>query len=62
MLGPPKVRDLDRPVLISLEAAVPQDHFYRHVISRLTVHQSFAAKAHHDCATNLHPSRAGVHS
>ncbi|MDQ2786946.1 MAG: IS1182 family transposase [Chloroflexota bacterium] len=31
MLGPPKTRDLARPVLISLEAAVPQDHFYRHL-------------------------------
>ncbi len=26
MLGPPKVRDLDRPVLVSLESAVPKDH------------------------------------
>lgn len=31
MLGPPKARDLDRPVLISLEAAVPPHHFYRHL-------------------------------
>ena len=31
MLGPPKVRDLDRPVLISLEATVPLNHFYRHL-------------------------------
>jgi len=31
VLGPPKMRDLDRPVLISLEAAVPQNHFYRHL-------------------------------
>jgi transposase len=32
MLGPPKARNnLDRPVLISLESAVPQDHFYRHL-------------------------------
>jgi len=29
MLGPPKARNLDRPVLISLEASVPKDHFYR---------------------------------
>lgn len=29
MLGPPKTRNLDRPVLFSLESAVPQDHFYR---------------------------------
>ena len=29
MLGPPKARCLDRPTLVSLEALVPQDHFYR---------------------------------
>lgn len=31
MLGPPKTRDLDRPVLIAVESAVPKDHFYRHL-------------------------------
>jgi transposase len=31
MLGPPKTRDLDRPVLISVESSVPKDHFYRHL-------------------------------
>jgi len=31
MLGPPKIRDLDRPVLIAIESAVPKDHFYRHL-------------------------------
>ncbi len=31
MLGPPKSRDLDRPVLISLESVVPPGHFYRHL-------------------------------
>jgi len=31
MLGPPKARNLDRPVLISLDAVVPKDHFYRHL-------------------------------
>jgi hypothetical protein len=31
MLGRAKVRDLDRPVLISLESAVPRGHFYRHL-------------------------------
>ncbi len=29
MLGPPKSRDLDRSVLISVEMLVPKDHFYR---------------------------------
>ena len=31
MLGPPKVRDLTRPVVVSLESAVPKNHFYRHL-------------------------------
>jgi transposase len=31
MLGPPKTRDLNRPVLIALESSVPKDHFYRHL-------------------------------
>src|SRR5262249_49829989 len=31
MLGPPKARDLDRPVLISVESSVPKDHFSRHL-------------------------------
>jgi len=29
MLGPVKSRNLDRPVLASLETLVPKDHFYR---------------------------------
>jgi transposase len=35
MLGPPKARELDRPVLASLEALVPPDHFYRHLDAAL---------------------------
>jgi transposase len=31
MLGPPKARRVDRPVLASLEALVPPDNFYRHL-------------------------------
>ncbi len=31
MLGPPKTRDLDRLVLMSVESSVPKDHFYRHL-------------------------------
>ena len=31
MLGPPKARRVDRPVLASLEALVPRDNFYRHL-------------------------------
>ncbi len=31
MLGPPKTRDLDRLVLISVESYVPKDHLYRHL-------------------------------
>src|SRR5215218_2007922 len=29
MLGPPKLRCLDRPITVSLEELVPRDHFYR---------------------------------
>jgi transposase len=35
MLGPAKVRELDRPVLASLETLVPADHFYRHLDATL---------------------------
>jgi transposase len=31
MLGPPKLRDLDRPVHISVESYVPKDHLFRHL-------------------------------
>ena len=35
MLGPPKARCLDRPVLASLEQLVPPGHFYRHLDATL---------------------------
>jgi transposase len=35
MLGPPKLRRLDEPVTVSLEALVPPDHFYRHLDAAL---------------------------
>jgi transposase len=35
MLGPPKTRDLDRPLLVSLERLVPPDHFSRHLEAKL---------------------------
>ena len=35
MLGPRKRRGLDRSVVVSLEALVPPDHFYRHLEARL---------------------------
>ncbi|HZU13384.1 MAG TPA: hypothetical protein VFB58_11140 [Chloroflexota bacterium] len=31
MLGPPKQRDLDRCVLVSLDRLVPPHHVYRHL-------------------------------
>ena len=31
MLGPPKARRLDEPILVSLDDLVPPDHFYRHL-------------------------------
>ena len=47
MLGPPKTRDLDRPVLISVESYVPKDHFYRHLHRVLDL--SFARDLAADC-------------
>lgn len=47
MLGLPKTRDLDRPVLISLEAYVPKDHFYRHLHRVLAL--SFVRDLAADC-------------
>src|SRR5215213_2459509 len=35
MLGPPKARRVDRPVLASLDDLVPPDHFYRHLEATL---------------------------
>jgi transposase len=35
LLGPPKLRALDQPVLVSLEQLVPPDHFYRHLDAAL---------------------------
>ena len=35
MLGPAKCRDLDRPVIVSLDDCVPADHFYRHLEAHL---------------------------
>ena len=35
MLGPLKCRSLDRSVLVSLEALVPRDHFYRQLEAKL---------------------------
>src|SRR5437762_6712446 len=31
MLGPDKLRRVDQPVAVSLDALVPADHFYRHL-------------------------------
>src|SRR6266436_10366349 len=37
MLGPQKVRCLDRPAIVSLETLVPRNHFYRHLESTLNL-------------------------
>jgi len=47
VLGPAKARDLDRPVLISLESAVPHNHFYRHL--ERTLDLSFVRDLVADC-------------
>jgi transposase len=46
MLGPPKLRCLDRPVAVSLEALVPPDNFYRHLDAKLDL--GFVRKLVHD--------------
>ena len=35
MLGPEKARDLDRPILTSLEQLIPASNFYRHLDAKL---------------------------
>lgn len=35
MLGPAQSRDLDRPIVTSLDRLVPRDHFSRHLDERL---------------------------
>jgi hypothetical protein len=35
MFGPPKLRRLDEPGAVSLEALVPRDNFYRHLEAQL---------------------------
>ncbi len=47
MPGPPTVRELDRPVLASLEALVPPDHFYRHLEATLDL--GFVRELVRDC-------------
>jgi len=55
MLGPPKARNLARPVLLSLESVVPKDHFYRHL--HRTLDLSFVRDLVADCyATSGRPS------
>jgi transposase len=47
MLGPPKMRCLDRSVAVSLEELVPADHFYRHLDATLDL--SFVREWAKDC-------------
>jgi len=55
MLGPAKTRDLDRLVLLSLESAVPHNHFYRHL--ERTLDLAFVCDLVTDCyATGGRPS------
>jgi len=59
MLGPPKARHLDRPVLISLEASVPKDHFYRHL--ERTLDLAFVRDLAADCyASGGRPSMGSI--
>ena len=55
MLGPPKARRLDRPVLAALDDLVPPDHFYRHLEAMLDL--GFVRDWAADCyATTGRPS------
>ena len=47
MLGPPKQRCLDRPIMVSLEELVAPDHFYRHLDAALDL--SFVRSWTADC-------------
>jgi len=47
MLGPQKVRRLDRPAVVSLETLVPRDHFYRYLEATLDL--SFVREWVKDC-------------
>jgi transposase len=47
MLGPPKLRCLDQPFAVSIEALVPPDHFYRHLEATLDL--SFVRAWVQDC-------------
>ena len=47
MLGPQKVRCLDRPAVVSLEMLVPRDHFYRYLDATLDL--SFVREWVKDC-------------
>lgn len=47
MLGPPKVRDLNRPVVVSLESVVPKTHFFRHL--ERTLNLAFVRDLVADC-------------
>ena len=51
MLGPAKVRALDRPVTVSLESLVPAGHFYRHLNACLDL--SFVREWVQECYAGL---------
>lgn len=47
MLGPPKLRCLDQPIAVSLEALVPTDNFYRYLDAKLNL--TFVREWVQDC-------------
>ncbi len=51
MLGRPRVRDLDQPIIVSLEDLVPCDHFYRHLDRSLDL--SFVRDLVCDCYSQI---------
>jgi transposase len=52
MLGPPKTRDLNRPVLIAIESYVPRDHFYRPLHEVLDLTFVFVRDLAADCCAS----------
>jgi hypothetical protein len=47
MLGPPKLRRLDKPVVVSRENLVPRNHFYWHLEAKLDL--SFTVNGRGSC-------------
>ena len=54
MLGPSKLRCLNRPITASIEALLPPDHFYRHLDAALDLRFVRAWSRNYDAVTGRH--------